>query len=56
MAPSCGRPVAFRQSPACEEELLFLTGARSCWFQCVFLGCKTDRRESEQDQRKVLKT
>ena len=56
MAPGCGQPVDFLLSPGCEGELLFLARAHSCWFQCVFLGCETDRREREHDHRKVLKT
>lgn len=34
-------------------ELLFLAGARSCWFRCVFLGCETEG--GGDSQRKGLK-
>lgn len=56
MACGCGQPVAFLLSPGCGGKLLFLARAHSWWFQCVFLGCETDRREREHDQRTVLKT
>lgn len=36
-------------------ELLFLARVHSCWFHCVFPGCKTFRRKKEHDLRKALK-